>query len=92
MLEDFQFLNDLKDGGNALIDGDSLFGNARGSEKIKTEEFPQQLVEFSTDDVVHDIKALQLENNLDNLNNDLHNVDCELISLKQMLVSKKKTK
>ena len=94
MLEDFKFLTDLKDGENALIEDDSLFGYGitKGTENIKAEDFPQQPDEISSDDVVHDLKALQLENNLDNLNKDLHNVDYELSSLKQMLINKKKTK
>jgi len=77
MLEDFKFLNNLKECGNAFIDDDSLFGYGitKGTENIKTEDFPQQPVEISTDDIMHDIKALQLENNLDNLNKDLLNVD-----------------
>ncbi len=86
-------MTDLKDGENAMIEDDSLFGYGitNGTENIKAEDFPQQPIEISTDDVVHDLKALHLENNLDNLNRDLLNVDCELSSLKQMLINKKKT-
>jgi hypothetical protein len=40
------------------------------------EDSPQQQpVDISSDDLVQDIKAVQLENNFDNLNKDLLNVN-----------------
>ena len=92
MFQDFKFLNELKETGNALMDDDSLFGYEAGTKGKKArnnlEDSPSVNTEKSSiEDNVHDKNTAQLENNFETLNQDMHIVNIELKTLKSMLLT-----